>query len=291
MNAGRTVVIGGAGAVGALLRRELAGTLGDVTVVDPAADESGLRADASVPAPELRELVGGASSVILSVPEDAALATLAALAPDLRDDALLVAALSVQSPFAEAVDRQALSCEVLGINPMFRPDLGLRGNHVACVTLRGGPRTDAWLEAMRAAGAVLSTSSAGDHDRMTAASQAAAHAALLAFAGALERMGRTAPELLEHGPPPARALLALLGRLADGSAEVYRDVQGANPFAADARAALQDALADLEARTRTEAGFDDLWESLHALLGDAAGELARAGERMCADAPARRPPG
>src|SRR5579871_3707604 len=132
-----TVIVGGLGAVGQMLRRELADDLDRIVEIDP---RSG-RASADIKAPGAleRDLLEHADTVVLAVHEQVALAALPRLAELLRaDDVLLVQTLSVQTRFAAAVEREQPSCEVIGINPMFGPSLTMAGRTVAVVPLRAG---------------------------------------------------------------------------------------------------------------------------------------------------------
>jgi prephenate dehydrogenase len=161
--------------------------------------------------------------------------------------ALLADTLSVKTPFAQAALAVDAPVELLSLNPMFAPALGFSGHAVAAVELRPGPRSRALLALLREQAAIVPLADAAAHDRMTAALQVAVHAGALGFGLALAQLDADLDALLPAAPPPFLAQLALLARIADGSPETYADIQRANPFAAEARAALADALAQLDA--------------------------------------------
>ena len=92
---------------------------------------------------------------------------------------------------------------------------------------------------------------AAEHDRATAVSQALTHAVVLAFGGALDRLAPP-PAAAAAAPPPHVLLRALLARIVSGVPAVYHDIQVANPYAADARRALRDALDELDAADEPE---------------------------------------
>jgi prephenate dehydrogenase len=161
-------------------------------------------------------------------------------------NALVVETLSVKTGFSTKVRADSSSTEVLGINPMFAPSLGMSGRPVAAVRHRPGPRVDAFLGRITSWGGRIVDVDADTHDRLAAATQALTHASILAFGTALAALD-VDPELLEMiAPPPARASLALLARVSGGQPEVYWDVQAGNPHAAAARRALAVAVTELE---------------------------------------------
>jgi prephenate dehydrogenase len=104
----------------------------------------------------------------------------------------------------------------------------------------------------------------------------------MAFGHALAQLDADLDALLAVAPPPFVALLALLARIADGSPQTYADVQLANPFAREARAALADGLAQLDA-----AAVEALLARCAALLGDAREPLAEQAAALLAQV---RPP-
>ena len=255
----RCVLIGGNGAVGRLLAGVLAAAGSELAILDAApaahpelpAAAAYVRADARAASPALRDALADADCAVLALPETAALESLPHVLELLPAGALLVDTLSVKTPFAQAALAAGAPVELLSLNPMFAPALGLAGHAVAAVELQPGPHSTALLALLRAAGAdVVPLADATAHDRMTATLQVAVHAGLLGFGLALAQLDADLDALLPAAPPPFLAQLALLARIADGSPETYADIQRANPFAAEARAALMDGLAQLDAAAR-----------------------------------------
>ena len=278
----RCVVVGGAGAIGAFVADLLAAAGATVLVVDPAARGDGsLRADVTAlgrphpPAGLIAEL-SGADTVVLAVPEQVALRALVPVAAACRPGTLLVDTLSVKSRLAALVPALPAGLEVAGINPMFAPSLGLSGRPVAAVVLRDGPRVRGLLRLITDHGGRVVETGAEAHDRLTAASQALTHAAVLGFGLALARLAGDPETGLDPGlidvlaPPPHRTMLMLLARVLSGPPEVYWDVQHGNPLAGPARAALAGATADLAGLIDggDEAGFAVALDGLRAFLGD-----------------------
>lgn len=274
----RAVIVGGAGAVGTLLAGMLHGGGAAVTLVDlaqPSSPPSGrlsrsLTGDVTRLGPELVAELHVADVVVLAVPERVALAAMPRVAGELRPGALIVDTLSVKTRIAELAKAAAKGMEVLGINPMFAPELGFSGRPVAAVVVNDGTRVRALLQLIRAQGARIIELSAEQHDRVTAATQALTHAAVLASGLALADVGVEIGQLSALASPPHATLLALLARILSGSPDTYWDIQVANPFAAPARAALAAGLRDLASQLDADdqVGFLDGLVKLRAFLGD-----------------------
>jgi 4-amino-4-deoxyprephenate dehydrogenase len=288
----RSVVVGGAGAVGGLVVDLLLDAGARVVVVDvaePAVEVAYVHVDVNALdaalAAELRE----AGVVVLAVPEDVALAAVPALAPQLASGSLLVDTLSVKTEIAEALAAHAAHLEAVSLNPLFAPALGFDGRPVAAVVVHDGPRARALLEAVRGRGARIVELAADEHDRAAAVTQALTHAAVLAFGRALDDLGVDVEELGAVATPPHLTLLALVARIASGKPETYWDVQAGNPYARRARTALAAALASLADAVDygTEDDFSAILEGADRCLGPTRDAYARICEELFAVA---RPP-
>ena len=239
------VIVGGAGAVGSMFANLLAGAGARVFVVDrklpllgPKFAEDAAEGDITAPDARVRELLGQADLVLLAVPEAVGLAALGSVARAMRRGALVVETSSVKSPIADAF----LSCEpdveVLGVNPLFAPSLGMAGRVVFAVVVRGGPRSEEFLRLLTGWEARIVRMDACQHDHLTAATQALTHAAILAFGFALGELNPDIETLSRVAPPPHTMMLSLLARVASGAPEVYWEIQAFNPGAVHARQAL-----------------------------------------------------
>ncbi len=281
----RCAVVGGAGAVGGMFVELLLDAGADVCVVDASPPRQDAWrctfecADITAMGPRLEAELRRCDLVLLAVPEDVAIAAVGPIARALEPGALLADTLSVKTAIVAALEVQATRLEALSLNPMFAPSLGIDGGAVAAVIVHDGPRTGELLELLRSRGARVVEVSAPEHDELAAITQALTHAAVLAFGLALEQLDVDVRTLGELAPPPHLTLLAMLARIASGQPETYRDVQIANPHAANARAALADGvrrLADV-IDSGAEADFGALLARLGARLGpdaDRYGELA-----------------
>lgn len=273
---GRVVVAGGSGAVGALFAERLQEAGNDVVIVDLAAPGPThpvirfVQGDIANPDAVVTDLVRAADAVLLSVPEPVALAAIDRLAGALRPDALIADTLSVKTTVVPALRAAVMvSGEALSLNPMFAPSLGFAGHPVASVIVRNGPRGRALRDLIEQWGARLVTVTADQHDRMSAASQALTHAAVLAFGAALAELKVDITDLDRIAPPPHAALLSLLARIASGAPEVYWDVQAGNPHAPAARRALAHGVSQLTdvVEDGDHAAFGDLLNRLRGVLG------------------------
>lgn len=244
----RHSVVLGAGAVGSMLACHLRRSGSAVCLVDswPAPPAEAipagcrwLRADVTdIPVTLAREL-RGADLAVLALPERAALAAVTPVADLLPPGAVLADTLSVKSRIAATVPGVPAGVEMVGLNPMFAPSLGIAGRPVLAVVLRDGPGVRHLLDLVAAWGGRVVRRDAAEHDRLTGAVQVLTHAALLGFGFALADLDADLAALAEVAPPPHAALLALLARIVSGTPAVYRDIQAANPQAAAARAALE----------------------------------------------------
>ena len=251
---GRVVVAGGSGAVGSLFAEQLQEAGNDVVIVDRTVPGPThrvtrfVRGDISDPGAEVADVVRTADAVLLSVPEPVALVAIGRLVGTLRPDALIADTLSVKSTVVPALHAAAMiagEAQALSLNPMFAPALGFAGHPVASVVVRDGQRGRALCDLIEQWGARVVTVTADQHDRVSAASQALTHAAVIAFGAALAELDVDMADLDRMGPPPHTALLSLLARIASGTPEVYWDVQAANPYAPAARRALSRGVSQL----------------------------------------------
>lgn len=267
----RSVVAGAGGAVGRLLT-DLLGTTGPVTPVDPTL-AGGL--DITRTDPSLDRALAAADVVALAVPAPVLAPAVDRVAAAMPPGSLLVQAASVQTPVTgrlrAAARRHGL--EAIGLNPMFAPELGCSGRPIAVVDVEPGPRADAFERLLAARGALPVRLTPDRHDALTAGTQAATHAAVLAFGLALRSLGVSAADLLAVATPPHRTLLALLARIASGNPEVYREIQHDHPAAPVTRAALTTALATVGAAS-SPAEFAAVVDSLRTWLGPARTPLA-----------------
>jgi 4-amino-4-deoxyprephenate dehydrogenase len=201
--------------------------------------------DLCQPGDERSALIGRADAVMICLPEGVALRIVDEVLDLMRPGALWVDTLSVTTPIVARLTSQRCDVEALSINPLFGPSVAPRGQCVLAVPVREGPRSRAFCESIVRLGASVERLSAEEHDRHTSAIQVLAHATLLAFGRALQALRYDLLDRPTATTPTMRTLLALLARMSSLSPDVYWDIQRANPYAVEARAALMAAAEDL----------------------------------------------
>lgn len=255
-------VLFGYGGVGRLLRAVVADHVESLTVVDahPARDGPDacegttvhLVADATKPIDRrLAGALAAAELIMCALPEDALVAALPGVIAAASPRALLIDTASVKSPLPPLWHPGGPA--VLSINPMFAPSLSPVGRSVLAVCAGGSGRQQDFVEVLRRKGmAVTQLDSADEHDRLVALTQAAVHAAALAYGLTLAGAGFASERIAELASPPCRQQLMLLARMVGQPPEVYEDIQRANPHAARARADLVANIAQVGRLASTE---------------------------------------
>ena len=244
----QVVILGGAGAMGTLLARQLkqagARVLGcDLRSPNHSTDfDDFVTADVLHPPRERLDEWSRCDVAIVALPHEPALAAIAALAPMLPADALLVDTLSVKTPVHDLLISRPPRCEYLSINPMFAPSLGFAGQSVLAVAERAGPKSEAFTKLMESWGSTVVLRSAEEHDRLCAVMQTATHLLLLCLGKVMSQSGVEPADLLAVAPPPHRLCLSLLSRILSGAPETYWDIQRDNPQAGAIRQQLADAI-------------------------------------------------
>jgi prephenate dehydrogenase len=278
---GTTILVGGLGAVGQMLRREFGDDLNEMVDMDLRLDAG--PSDILAPNETERELLKRASVVVLAVPEAVAVEALSTVLPLLRSDALLVETLSVKSRFGAELTRTRPRSEVLGINPMFGPSLKIPGRAVGVVPYVPGTQGERFVSMLTARNVRITELAPEAHDQVAAALQALPHVLVLAFSRVLAMLDLNTASTLELTPPPASALLALAARIAGGSPHVYSDIQTGNPYAQSARDMLGDAVAEVLEASADPAEFDALLRQVRGDLECGMVGLQSAGESLVQD--------
>ena len=273
MNNATVLIIGGAGAVGSLFCRLSLEHYQHIMAIDLRCDDAEkiegveyLQSDINDPL--VLEKVRESQLIILATPEEPAIKFIQAVGQMLLPGQCLIDTMSVKSTIASHLEAIPRDIEVLSINPMFGPSLGFKNQSVAYIEVNGGPISTHFLSMIRQAGSSVVAFSAEEHDRNTAATQVATHAAILAFGMTLIKMDYKSDLAEPIWTPPHKTLLALLARVLSADPEVYRDIQASNPYAEEARNAMKDSLIKLD-HSITGAGheeFDELFKQLKTLL-------------------------
>ena len=246
----RALVVGD-GAVGGMLGRLLSDDGCQVTAFDLRDGTDASQPPAGAYARALRN----ADLVVLSLPEPACHSALRLLTVQAAPLALVVDTASVKSALPPLWARPECP-PALSVNPMFKPGLVIDGRPCLVVDPHRSAAGSAFVACLGSWGLkVVPIPDAETHDRLCAATQASVHAAVLAFGLALSSSGIPIADVLAVAPPPCRCMLLLLARISGGVANVYEDIQTANPFAAAARDSLRAGLSQLDASLSGTADF------------------------------------
>jgi 4-amino-4-deoxyprephenate dehydrogenase len=289
------VVVLGGGAVGMLLVETLRDRASRTTVVDrdlTLAFKTGdalERVVADVTSeddlPAWLAPLHEASVIVLSLPETIVRMVLPTVATHAAEGALVVETCSLKGNVAAVLNDIWSDRPALGINPLFRPSLGIEGRRVAVVSYQNGGLAESVEDALASKGAVLVRLGAMEHDRLAAITQSLVHACLLIFGAAVAecRYQVSVADLMEMATPPFRALLSLSVRVASGDVAVYREIQdglGGQRM----RTVMTDALADLDRAVGDDADFERLQTRIQDALGpDLVAELLDTSEALLSE--------
>jgi prephenate dehydrogenase len=214
---------------------------------------------AAVPGPlrvdSLEELCRGADVVVPATPVRALREALRGLRPRLSPEQLVVEVSSVKvGPLRDLT-------EVLGgeipwalTHPLFGPSsVALGERPLTVVVCPGVPSPDAPRRAARfweGLGCVVVEHDADAHDRVMAATHA------LAFFVAKGLLDVGAGENVPFAPPSFQAVARTIEAVRSDASHLFRTIQSDNPYAAEARARLLEALSDIHRQLGGEPGAD-----------------------------------
>lgn len=262
-------IVIGAGAIGSLLGQLLTSSCQCLRFFDLHADRGVPQGDATAPAGALLQALRRADLVVLALPESVVERALGPISCSVPAGALIVETTSIKSRMPGLRAQISASVELLGINPLFGPGLGVAGRTVCVTEYDGGSHSRAFRRCLLAQQLRIVEVSPARHDDLMSTVQVATHATILAFAHALAHSGTDLLELQKVATPPFRTLLLLAARLMHQGPDVYWGIQASNPGANAARARLLAGAARCAELTRDPgdpAGFRDWFATLaHAM--------------------------
>jgi prephenate dehydrogenase len=189
-----------------------------------------------------RALLATADWIISAVPEAPAVAALPGIATIAKRGALLADILSVKGRIVEVATAGVKAQEYLSLHPLFAPQEEFRGT-VAVIPVHRGAESPQLLQCLETWGGTMLVMTADDHDRSMAMVQVIAHAAILAFGAAGEKLLTTCSPLATT--PVHTMLCALVRRVTGGDPALYWDIQRNNTYASEARELLVSNLREL----------------------------------------------
>jgi prephenate dehydrogenase len=237
-----------------------------------------------------RNLFSSCGWCILCLPEDACLEFVPSLLEMVSPGTLIVDTLSIKTALRRVYDCHAgliagNDLEILGINPLFSPELGFAGRTTLAVRRSARESSAEFLRLLSEWGTRVVVVDEAEHDERMALVQGLTHATIIAFGLTLQRMGYQWPEFADMMTPPHAVLVSLLARALTLNPEVYWDIQHGNPHATRVRRELMQSLAALD-KVVTGAdltGFSSALETIAACLQPGLPDLAaRCGEQFSA---------
>ncbi|MEO0512745.1 MAG: hypothetical protein AAF108_07595 [Planctomycetota bacterium] len=284
-------LVGAAGGFGRAFDEQLSAEGVTVHRVDTAPQTAPRTApDADVIHPErdpgrLSSAVAESRLILFCIDERSLIAALDGYVAAASPGTVLVDICSTKRRVTEAIatSTKGTGLHHLSIHPMFAPSpfapsQSFAGKNVVWHTTTESPAASAFLDALGRWGAVLHELDPEAHDRAVVGTQVFAHAALMLFGLANNRLDVSPEARRAVETPNARLLAALTARQADCDPELYLSIQRS----ADERdrRVLERALTDLLAAVRAgdAAGFAELFGASQRWLGPEAGparELAQ----------------
>ncbi|MDR0805174.1 MAG: bifunctional chorismate mutase/prephenate dehydrogenase [Enterobacteriaceae bacterium] len=168
-------------------------------------------------------ILSGAGLVVVSVPIHLTEQVIHRL-PKLPEECILVDLASVKNPPLQAM-LAVHNGPVLGLHPMFGPDVGSLAKQVIAYCDGRQPEAYQWLlEQLQVWGAKLQAISAVEHDKNMAFIQALRHFATFTYGLNLSQENVQLEQLLALSSPIYRLELAMIGRLFAQDAELYGDI-------------------------------------------------------------------
>lgn len=185
----------------------------------------------------------GCELVIFCTPEEVVIkhlpATLALRGLRVCSDICSVKA-RIQRAVARLRSAQQRSVSYISIHPMFGPTEDFRGCNLCIIPMQRdrGRYAAEFVRLVRSWSAETAILAADEHDRITAWSQAAAHLAVLSYAGAVAVSGVPVKDMMRVATPLQRIVLSLGTRIASSGRDTTWQIQHENPFAPVARRQL-----------------------------------------------------
>ncbi|MFY8273133.1 bifunctional chorismate mutase/prephenate dehydrogenase [Pseudoalteromonas sp. SSDWG2] len=207
------VIVGGRGSMGQLFAKQLQRSGLEVRILDKQEQQRG----------QAEQIISGAKCVIVSVPINAVEKVVEAL-PRLDDDALLVDITSVKEKPIAAL-KQKHSGPVLGLHPMFGPDIShwVKQTVVVCPG-RPSASADALIAQLKVWGCQLVQMSARKHDEAMQIIQVMRHLTTFVYGQFLARQEHSLQEIRDCSSPIYQLELMMVGRLFAQSPELYSDI-------------------------------------------------------------------
>lgn len=175
------------------------------------------------------QVVEQSEAVIFSVPIKDTPAVIRSMLPEIREGQLLIDVTSVKQPAVEAMLES--KAQVLGLHPMFRPEVSFDGQTVVVCPAR--LTTLSWktwvVNMLTATRSQIKWSTPAEHDEYMTTVQVIPHLNNLTSALLITEAGVSVSESLAFTSPFYRVMFSLMGRLVSQSPDLYTSIVMENP--------------------------------------------------------------
>ena len=192
-----------------------------------------------------QDLAGTCDIVIVSVPIRETEKVIDRIAPLMEKDQLLCDFTSLKVAPVQAMLRS--KAEVIGLHPMFGPTVSsIKGQTIVVCPARASKATVARLTGIfTREGAVCTTTTPEEHDKMMAVVQGLTHFVTICMADTLRRAGCDIRATEPYMSPVYQIELGLVGRLLSQDPALYADILEKNPYVPEVIDACRAAADDL----------------------------------------------
>jgi prephenate dehydrogenase len=174
------------------------------------------------------ELVEQCDAVVFSVPIGVTVDVIEEVLPYTRQDQILMDLTSIKTDTMRSMMKS--QCEVLGIHPMFSPDVGsVKGQTVILFKSRPRKYTKIFEGLFRKAGARIKTAMPEEHDRIMAIIQGLTHFNAIVLAHTLRKLEIDIKESLSYTSPVYKIWMDMVGRLMAQNPRLYAEIEILNP--------------------------------------------------------------
>jgi prephenate dehydrogenase len=195
-----------------------------------------IASDVAVLNKEIRDALKESDVIIICLPEDASYEFFKLYDRYILKSALLIDTLSVKNEIASIYAENEFNA--LSLNPMFGPDLSMKGKNIIVIKF-GEPKVSDWFIALLKVWELnIVYTTCEEHDQMSSFIQVATHAAILAFGITLTNSNLSMIDLMKVATPPFLNMSALFGRIIASHKKVYWNIQKENVYASGVRKSL-----------------------------------------------------
>jgi prephenate dehydrogenase len=167
--------------------------------------------------------------VVVSVPIGVTVEIIKQIGPHMKQDALLMDLTSLKAEPIKAM-LQSSSCEVIGLHPLFGPDVD---NIAGCTVVLCPARTERWLDWTKGIltkhGAIVVETTPDRHDELMALVQVLNHVNSITMGMVLSEWGVDLAELQRFATPMFTAKLDIIKEIFTNNPRLYAEIIALNP--------------------------------------------------------------